>query len=117
MTFSIQCGNGCYDSTWDMRESPEDLVVIEFHCLDAGPQAPDSSLPDTPFPLSLATFKESIDHPAHAAPQPRLFKPVRAQGEEHFAAFVWLGHGVTSSEKAAASRIVSSITEPTKGCP
>jgi hypothetical protein len=109
------CGSGCFDSGWDMRNTPKDLVVVEFHCLQGGVPVP-TSKPDTPFPLSLGSFNRANDHPSYGAPQPRLWKPLRIHGDQHFGASVWLGHNVTAKEKMAARRIVSSITKPTKRC-
>jgi hypothetical protein len=110
-------GSCCSDSGWDMSDTPDDLVVVEFHCLDAGAQSRPSRKPDTAFPLALGTFKQATDQPSYGAPQPRLWKAVRIHGDQHFGTSVWLGHKVSQSEKATASRIVSSITKPTGRCP
>jgi hypothetical protein len=105
------------DSGWDMQATPDDLVVVELHCLVAGPQARPSSKPDTVFPLSLGVFRRATEQPSYGAPEPHLWKPLRIHGDQHLSAFVWLGNQASSKERATASRIVSSITKPTEKCP
>jgi hypothetical protein len=106
------CGTGCSTSLWDMHGTPGDLVAIELHCIAAGPQ-PRSSTDKGTFPLSLADFKRSSTHPSYGAP-PYVWMPLLVHGV--FGVYVWFGHEATAQEKAAASRIVSSITKPTAGC-
>jgi hypothetical protein len=111
------CGNGCGDSGWDLHGTPGDLVIVEFHCLEAGVQMVHSPKRDTRFPLSLAELKQSSVQNGYGEPERYLFKRVRVQGDERFYAMVWLGRKVNAKERATASRIVSSITKPTEPCP
>lgn len=110
------CGSGCFDSGWDMHGTPDDLVVVQLQCLETGPLIRPSGKPDTPFPISLAGFKEVTDRTSYGAPEPRLWKSLRVHGGERFAAFVWFGDNVSPTERTAASRIVSSLTKPTGRC-
>lgn len=89
-------------------EFPSNGVAFRILRRDGGP-APDLELPETGFPLSLASFRASN---AYAGTEPRpLERTVVASGRTYLA-LVWVGESASPELRTALEGIVSSLTFP-----
>lgn len=99
-----------WTSMWDMREQPDNLIVIQFAHIVAIHSGHCSS-DDTPLPLSLQNAKRSTPAPdsSYGAPRDERYMFVTARGDDHYILNAWIGPGASSEEVATAERIVASL--------
>lgn len=96
-------------SAWDMRDLPDDLVVISFEQLDRHNFEATRSK-GLPLELDNAVVsqdaKDGVD--TYGAPQPRLFLPFAVEGHLNSAAQVFIGD-VQAGEREVIDAILGSV--------
>jgi hypothetical protein len=93
----------------DSRGSfPSDGVALRVTYMDGGP-VPDLQLPESRFPLRLASFGRSSQY-ASSTPRP-LGRTVAADGRD-YSAQAWVGPKASAVQRAALARIVASLAFP-----
>ena len=87
---------------------PADGVAFRLERLEGGP-APVLDLPETHFPLRLASFIDSDAYPG-TSPRP-LARAVVANGRNYLA-LAWIGESAAPEQRASLERVVSSLSFP-----
>ncbi len=89
-------------------EFPSDGIAFRIVRREGGP-LPNPELPETRFPLRLATFQPSGEYPG-TKPRPAQ-RTVVANGRTYLA-LAWIGESASPELRAALERIVSSLSFP-----
>lgn len=87
---------------------PSDGVALRVTYMDGGP-GPDVELPESRFPLRLASFGRSSEY-TDSTPRP-LGRTVVADGR-NYSAQAWIGPKASAAQRVALARIVASLAFP-----
>jgi hypothetical protein len=99
-----------YTNDWDMRDLPQNGVVLSIERMEGGPMI--APKPDSYFPLSLDRQLSLAPSPLGAGEPSTLWRPFTFGGW-NMGLRAWLGSEASEADQAALDRIVSSIRPAT----
>jgi hypothetical protein len=103
-------GPNAYTSDWDMRDLPQDGVVLSVERMEGGLVMPPK--PDSSFPLSLDRQLSLAPSPPGADEPSTLWRPFTFRSR-NMGLRAWLGSEASEADQATLERIVESIRPTT----
>ena len=92
-----------------LKDFPADGVVIELFHRSGGP-APIGWLPDDTFPLSFDAFDQNVQLASPQPPDVTAYQKDFVANSFQYTMVVWVGPGVTDTDRDAIRSVVSSLT-------
>lgn len=99
-------GPGRVTSAWDLRDLPDEAVVVQ---VEQGAGFEIRSDSTSRFPLSLSRFQEMDIRPDHGMPDDAWWMPVRVEGHIPYAVRVWFGGVARADDRELANQVIASI--------
>jgi hypothetical protein len=89
---------------------PADGVAFRMLLVEGGP-APDVTVPDSRFPISLATFRPGVFYRQAPDVPGSVLRPIDADGQ-HYTALAWIGPAASAQQRQALEAVIASLRFP-----